>query len=50
MKNKKKTVSIIIWLCLVALFIVLSIALNGSYEKTETVKEVMRDAVLHGDN
>lgn len=48
MKNKKRTVRFIVWLILVVGLLILGIALGS--EKTETVNEVMKDAVLHEDN
>ena len=41
---------ICIFLALATIFLVLSLLLNGKYEKHETIRMAMRDAVLHEDN
>ena len=50
MKNKKRTIGIIIWICLIVVLVVLSFVTNGDYVRHESIKEVMRDAVLHEEN
>lgn len=47
MGKKKKTVCMILFLCIVAALLVGSILTNPTDGKHETIKEVMRDAVLH---
>lgn len=46
-KSGKKKLFIVIWLALILLLTVLIIALGPPAEKHETIKEVMRDGVLH---
>lgn len=50
MKNKKRTVSFIIWLFLIALFVFLALIIGKTGGEKESIKEVMRDAVLHETN
>lgn len=50
MKKNKRTIGIVIWLCLVIVLLVVSILMNGSYVRHESIQEVMRDAVLHEEN
>lgn len=50
MKNKKRTVSFIIWLFLIALFVFLALIIGKTDGEKESIKEVMRDAVLHETN
>lgn len=49
MDKKKRRIRLIIWLVLLAVFLVLSIVLKKPGEH-EPLKEAMRDAVLHEDN
>ena len=48
MKNKKT--ALIIWICVTALLLAGALALGSGGAPHETVREVMRDAVLHEDN
>ena len=50
MDKKKKVRMILIFLLLAAVFLAGAILLQGKYEKHETIKEAMRDAVLHEEN
>ena len=50
MKNNRKTVRFIIWLCVTVALLVGSLVLGSPGGKQETIQETMRDAVLHGDN
>lgn len=50
MKNKKRTVSFIIWLFCIALFVFLALIIGKTGGEKESIKEVMRDAVLHETN
>ncbi len=47
MSGKKKKIGIVVWLCLVVLLLVASIATSPADGGQESIKEVMRDAVLH---
>lgn len=47
MSKKKKTVCMILFLCIVAALLVGIVLTNPTGGKHETIKEVMRDAVLH---
>lgn len=47
MSKKKKTVCMILFLCIVAALLVGIVLTNSTGGKHETIKEVMRDAVLH---
>ena len=49
MSKKKRTVFVIVWLALLAATLVAALLIGGSGEH-ESIKAVMRDAVLHGDN
>ena len=48
--KKKKVRMILIFLALASVFLVGAILLQGKYEKHETIKVAMRDAVLHEEN
>lgn len=50
MKNKKRAVGIIIWIGIIALLLGACILTNKHEEKSETISEVMKDAVLHEEN
>lgn len=50
MDKKKKVRMILIFLLLAAVFLAGAILLQGKYEKHESIKLAMRDAVLHEDN
>lgn len=50
MKDKKRATGILIWICIMALLLVASILTNKHEEKSETISEVMKDAVLHEEN
>lgn len=47
MSKKKKTVSMILFLCIAIALLVGIVLTNLTGGKHETIKEVMRDAVLH---
>ncbi|MBO5198478.1 MAG: F0F1 ATP synthase subunit A [Lachnospiraceae bacterium] len=49
MSKKRKIISLAVWLSVVLLALVGVIMTNGS-EKTESIREIMRDAVLHDRN
>ncbi len=48
--NKRKTTVVIAWVCVVIALFIGVILTNTQNEKHETVKEMMRDAVLHDTN
>ena len=50
MDKKKRTVKLILWCGLIAAAFVLSLVVNKGGGDTESLKEAMRDAVLHEDN
>ncbi len=50
MKNKKRTISFVIWLFCIALFVFLALIIGKTGGEKESIKEVMRDAVLHETN
>ena len=50
MKDKKRAMEVVIWLCVLALLLVGIIMTNTHSDKSETISEVMRDAVLHEEN
>ena len=54
MSKKKRVTGLVIWLCIVAALLVcrllVGIWVGGPAVKHETIKEVMRDAVLHESN
>ena len=49
MEKKKKTRFIVVWLLITAAFLAGSLLVPG-HDKSESVQEAMRDAVLHGTN
>ena len=49
MSKKKHTVFIIVWIALLATTLTAAFLTAGGGDK-ESIKAVMRDAVLHGDN
>ncbi|MBE6632316.1 MAG: hypothetical protein E7623_06415 [Ruminococcaceae bacterium] len=49
MSRKKRKVFLLVWLSLIVICI-LGALLSGSQEKHETIKEMMKDAVLHESN
>lgn len=50
MKKKKRTVGLIIWIVILILLLAGCILTNKHEEKSESIKEVMKDAVLHEEN
>ncbi len=46
-KNSKKRIFIIVWLALILVIFALILLMGDPPEKTETIKEAMRDGVLH---
>lgn len=51
MSKKKYITGLVVWLCILALLLVSRVLIGGSAVKQqETIKEVMRDAVLHETN
>lgn len=49
MSKKKRTIFLTVWIALMALTLIGAFAVGGSGE-SESIKVVMRDAVLHGNN
>ena len=49
MSKKKRTIFLTVWIALMALTLIGAFAISGSGE-SESIKVVMRDAVLHGSN
>lgn len=49
MSKKKRTIFLTVWIALMALTLIGAFAIGGSGE-SESIKVVMRDAVLHGSN
>ena len=49
MSKKKRTIFLTVWIALMALTLIGAFAIGGSGE-SESIKVVMRDAVLHGNN
>ena len=47
MSGKKKKTGVVIWLCLVILLLVAVVLTMPQQGEEESIKEVMRDAVLH---
>ncbi len=47
MSKKKRAISLVVWICTAVVFLILSFVVGGTSEKHGTIKEVMRDAVLH---
>lgn len=50
MDKKKRNIFLVCWLCAIAALTIASILLGGSGGKSESIKEVMQDAVLHESN
>lgn len=50
MDKKKRTVGLIVWIGLLAIFLVLALLAGKPVQDKESIKEVMRDAVLHETN
>lgn len=50
MDKKKRKVSIIVWLCVTLVLLAGALLTGNSEPKHETIKEVMKDAVLHDHN
>ncbi len=50
MDKKKRTVGLIVWIGLLAVFLVLALLAGKPVQDKESIKEVMRDAVLHETN
>ena len=49
MSKKKRAVFIVVWVALMVIVLVAALLVGGSGE-SESIKVVMRDAVLHGTN
>ena len=49
MSKKKRIAFLVVWIALLALTLIAACVVGGSGER-ESIKAVMRDAVLHGDN
>ena len=47
MSAKKRKIGIAIWACVVLVLLVVSILTGNAGGEQESIKEVMRDAVLH---
>ena len=50
MSKKKRVIGLCIWLGTALLFLILSLLVGGPAEKHGSIKEVMRDAVLHEEH
>ena len=50
MSKKKRRIALISWICLMAVLLAASLLTGGAKIKSESIKEVMRDAVLHESN
>lgn len=50
MSKKKRRIALISWICLMAVLLAASLLTGGAKVKSESIKEVMRDAVLHESN
>lgn len=50
MSKKKRRIALIFWVCLMAVLLAASLLTGGAKVKSESIKEVMRDAVLHESN
>ncbi len=50
MSRKKRAIFIAVWLALIVLTLVGTFLIGSSGGDRESIKDVMRDAVLHGDN
>ena len=50
MSKKKRRIALISWICLMAVLLAASLLTGGAKVKSESIKEAMRDAVLHESN
>lgn len=50
MSKKKRVTSLVVWLCIVVGLLVCALLVGSPSAKHESIKEVMRDAVLHETN
>lgn len=50
MSKKKRVTGLVIWLCIVLALLVCGLLFGGTAVEKESIKEVMRDAVLHESN
>ena len=50
MSKKKRRIALISWVCLMAVLLAASLLTGGAKVKSESIKEIMRDAVLHESN
>lgn len=50
MNKKKRTAALIVWLCLIALLLALIFIVGSPGGERESIRETMRDAVLHETN
>jgi F-type H+-transporting ATPase subunit a len=50
MSKKKRTKGLVVWLCIVAVLLAGGILCRGADTEGESIKEAMRDAVLHESN
>ena len=50
MSKKKRAVFIVVWIALMAAFLISALLIGGSGGEKESIKDVMRDAVLHDSN
>jgi F-type H+-transporting ATPase subunit a len=50
MKENKRTKDIVVWVIILVVLLAACILTNKQGEKSETISEVMKDAVLHEDN
>lgn len=49
MTKRKRAIFVVVWIALMALTLIAAFLTGGSGDK-ESIKAVMRDAVLHGEN
>ena len=47
MNKKKRTVALIVWLCIIAVLLAAVFIVGSPGGESESIKEAMRDAVLH---
>lgn len=50
MSKKKYVTGLVVWICIVLALLVFGLLIGGPVVKHESIKEVMRDAVLHESN
>ena len=50
MSKKKRAIGLCIWIGVALIFLFLGLVVGGPAEKHGSIKEVMRDAVLHEDH